>query len=185
MVIFLFLLSLSFLITTNAEIFYKINLKDYDNNKEVVINVLNYLNQNSELNKELFNEKEVLHLKDVQVLFFIAKLIFILSLIAFVVWLRKDLKTIFKANIYSFILSLIICLILYIVNFKFLFLNFHKLVFFNNYWLLDPSKDLLINLFPSKFFQNFFYLWLTLILLLHLIFFILLKVILNKKAYKS
>jgi len=39
-------------------------------------------------------------------------------------------------------------------NFDAFFTRFHELSFANNFWLLDPSKDYLIMLFPGGFWQD-------------------------------
>ena len=44
--------------------------------------------------------------------------------------------------------------IFYIVDFNNLFYKFHLLVFNNNFWILDPKTDNLINFFPESFFDN-------------------------------
>ena len=41
-----------------------------------------------------------------------------------------------------------------IFGFERLFIRFHYLVFTNPYWMLDPSKDYLIMLFPEGFWQD-------------------------------
>ena len=168
--IFIFILLLSFQIVSNSKFFYKLNLKDYQKNESAISNVLDYLNKNKELDKTLFNDKEILHLKDIFNIFLILKLLFIVSFIIFLFLIFKDFKDLLKPFLYSLILTIIISLVLYIINFNALFLNFHKLIFFNDYWLLDPSKDLLINLFPSNFFQNSLYCILILNFAFHLIF---------------
>ena len=41
-----------------------------------------------------------------------------------------------------------------LVGFERLFLLFHVVSFSNEYWILDPSKDYLIMLFPGGFFYD-------------------------------
>ncbi|MBI4154557.1 DUF1461 domain-containing protein [Candidatus Woesearchaeota archaeon] len=168
--IFIFILILSFQIVATSKFFYKLNLKDYQKNESAILNVINYLNYKQELDKNLFNDKEILHLKDIFNIFLILKLIFIVSFIIFLFLIFKDFECLLKPFLYSLILTIIISLILYVINFNSLFLNFHKLIFFNDYWLLDPSKDILIRLFPQEFFQNSLYSILILNLAFHLIF---------------
>ncbi len=38
------------------------------------------------------------------------------------------------------------------VDFNAFWINFHKLFFTNDLWLLDPAKSVLINMVPSQFF---------------------------------
>jgi integral membrane protein (TIGR01906 family) len=41
-------------------------------------------------------------------------------------------------------------------NFEWLFLQFHLLSFANDFWLLDPTRDYLIMLFPGGFWYDAF-----------------------------
>jgi uncharacterized membrane protein len=41
-----------------------------------------------------------------------------------------------------------------IFSFEWLFIQFHRISFSNPYWMLDPSKDYLIMLFPQGFWQD-------------------------------
>ena len=39
-----------------------------------------------------------------------------------------------------------------LINFDKTFVVFHKLMFDNDYWIFDPSKDPVINILPQEFF---------------------------------
>jgi integral membrane protein (TIGR01906 family) len=41
-----------------------------------------------------------------------------------------------------------------VINFDWLFTQFHIASFNNSYWMLDPSTDYLIMLFPGGFWQD-------------------------------
>ena len=41
-----------------------------------------------------------------------------------------------------------------LIDFQSLFILFHKLSFSNNLWILDPTKDYLIMMFPEGFFND-------------------------------
>ncbi|MBI5073011.1 DUF1461 domain-containing protein [Candidatus Woesearchaeota archaeon] len=43
------------------------------------------------------------------------------------------------------------------VFFDYSFALFHRLFFSNNYWLMDPAVDKLVQLYPEAFFQNIFF----------------------------
>ena len=52
-------------------------------------------------------------------------------------------------------LGLVVFLVLWsVVGFEQLFLLFHELSFTNQFWILDPSRDYLIMLFPGGFFYD-------------------------------
>lgn len=108
----------------------------------------------------LFNEREVGHLEDVKSLFqlgygvllgtFLYGVFFIL---ASVFW-WKDRRNIGLGLLWGGGLSLAVMLALGItiaVDFNGFFLRFHMLSFANDLWLLDPSHDYLIVMFPQGF----------------------------------
>ncbi len=167
---FIFLLFLSINAVMSFNIFYKLNLVNYNNNKREVQNVIDYLSKNHELETSPFNEKEIMHLKDVYNLFLLSRVILVIALILSVIFLRD----LFLPAICSLIFSIALAIILYLSSFKFLFIKFHEFLFFNNYWILDPTKDLLIRLFPAVFFQSSFYTILMLFIALNIIFIIVL-----------
>jgi len=181
-VIFVFILMFSIQLVSNLEFFYKLNLDNYEINKSSILNVVNYLKGKEELNPQLFNEKEITHLKDVYNLLLISKILFVLTLLLLIILLTKNY--LLKPSIYSFIFSLLLITLLLIIDFNIIFLKFHQLVFFNNFWILDPAKDLLINLFPKHFFIASFYSILSLFLVLHIISIFVFKVISRKITFK-
>jgi integral membrane protein (TIGR01906 family) len=105
--------------------------------------------------KSAFSEKEIIHMQDVSRLIENLLLLTILFLLisGFLLgWFyRQKKKLLIYLPLISVILSLIF-LVLVLLNFSFCFTFFHELVFHNNFWLMDASKDLLINLFPLSFF---------------------------------
>lgn len=174
-VIFVFVLMLSIQLVSNLKFFYKLNLDDYEINKSSVLNVVNYLKGKEELNKQLFNEKEITHLKDVYNLLLISKILFVLTLLLITILLARN--SLLRPAIYSFIFGILLIILLSITDFNIIFLKFHQLVFFNNFWILDPSKDLLINLFPKSFFTASFYSILFLFFIVHIVLMIWFKII--------
>jgi len=108
---------------------------------------------------EVFNEREVGHLKDVKGLF---RLVYALLLGTGVYalvyagvsifWWRD--RRLFWGLIGGGGLTLVLMLAIGLaaaINFDWLFLNFHLLSFTNDLWMLDPSTDYLIMLFPRGF----------------------------------
>ncbi len=117
------------------------------------------------VNRNIYSPKEIAHMKDVKGLIkgvyrlqeitslYIVILI-TLSIIArrLTVW-----KLLARACIYGGIwtLSLITVIgILSAVDFGRLFVAFHLVSFSNDLWLLDPSRDMLIRMFPQGFFMD-------------------------------
>lgn len=105
--------------------------------------------------KLAFSEKEIIHMMDVaKLLRFIRNLTLllfcILGLLGYFLFLEKK-RWLHNIPILSLLVSLML-VFLVIVNFSSSFTWFHQLSFSNDFWLLDPTKDLLITLFPESFF---------------------------------
>jgi integral membrane protein (TIGR01906 family) len=102
-----------------------------------------------------FSQKEITHMLDVASLVKFFSLLFILLItlsITFLLWLHKyRFPNLTYLPAVSFFLS-VITLFLVLFKFEAAFTLFHLISFSNDFWLLDPSRDLLINLFPSSFF---------------------------------
>ena len=110
----------------------------------------------------LFNQREVTHLRDVKGLFWLdywillGTLIYALAYAGVSLW-RKEWRRLAWGLVggSGLTLGLILALGLgALFNFDQLFLQFHLLSFANELWLLDPSKDYLIMLFPRGFWYN-------------------------------
>ena len=108
---------------------------------------------------ELFNERETAHLRDVKGLIWLnyrvllGTLIYILGYAAITSFQRK-----YRRLAWGLVggggLTLGLMLILgagMLLNFNRLFRQFHLISFTNELWLLDPTSDYLIMLFPSGF----------------------------------
>ncbi|MBI2667718.1 TIGR01906 family membrane protein [Candidatus Woesearchaeota archaeon] len=125
-------------------------------------NLFNYFINNKELNTNFFNQKEKIHLEDVKILINGAiNLLMILSFLFFIALIyyykTKKIHGFFNSLIFGGLLSLfylIIILFLALFNFNGLFLNFHLVMFDNDYWMLNPETDNLIVLFPAQFFYD-------------------------------
>ena len=121
--------------------------------------LFDYFKGKGELNKEFFNSKEILHLKDVKNLIKKTIKLFYISIVLLIIIfiLLKDKNLIIKSSLYGSASTIIIILFLFLVsstNFSWYFLNFHYLVFSNNYWQLNPETDRLILMFPEEFFYD-------------------------------
>lgn len=111
----------------------------------------------------LFNEREVIHLKDVKGLFQLdyrilgGTLIYTLGFTALYLFRRRSeakQRQLAWAVASGSSLSLALILGLGVIaafDFDQFFLEFHLLSFANDFWLLDPSRDYLLMLFPQGF----------------------------------
>ncbi len=112
---------------------------------------------------KLFNERELAHLRDVrnlvqrcyQVQW--ASLAYVLTyLVAGFIWLRRAfLSQMAKAFLFGGLLTILALAAVGIwaaVDFESFFLAFHLTSFRNQLWLLDPTRDYLIAMFPEGFF---------------------------------
>lgn len=111
----------------------------------------------------LFNEREIIHLKDVKDMVQASYLIQILSAIYALAFLgititifKKDRRKRFGQALVVgggvTILLFIIVGISSMLDFDQIFLQFHLVTFANEFWMLDPSQDYLIRMFPQGFF---------------------------------
>ena len=138
-------------------------IKVYFKDNEEYLNV-SIIRDNQSLS--VFKQKEIDHMTDVKhliklVMGFqrISALILILILAIILFGKFKESRTNILRNILlksSLIWGalLLIVLISIGVNFNKTFLLFHKLVFTNDLWILDPMNDYLIIMFPERFFME-------------------------------
>lgn len=114
---------------------------------------------------EAFNTKEQAHMKDVRNLYHFAKSFRLFNLMVFVIAvgyllirLRKGALTLLSIHYMKTAILFAIFIIMLAgwayVDFDAFWTTFHRLVFRNELWLLDPNTDLMINLFPSAFFSS-------------------------------
>lgn len=114
---------------------------------------------------ELFNQREIAHLRDVKGLIWLdyqvllGTLVYALGYIGVSLFWRKRRywRQLAWGVVGSSSLTLALMLSLGIVavlDFDWLFLQFHLLSFANELWLLDPTKDYLIMLFPPGFWYD-------------------------------
>lgn len=123
------------------------------------LELINYLQSGFPLLTDFFNEKEKAHLQDVKRIIDVFLLVFYLSVIFSVVLIlillyKKQYLEVFNGLFTSslIVIAILVLIFLLSLNFQKLFLNFHRVFFTNNLWLLNPSTDNLINLFPENFF---------------------------------
>jgi len=114
---------------------------------------------------DLFNQRELLHLKDVKEiikLFYLVQwitLAYIIIFIAsgFVIQKRAFIIRISKGLLLGAVSTLALFAFMGIwalIDFDSIFLAFHHVSFSNDLWILDPSRDYLIMMFPEEFFMD-------------------------------
>lgn len=113
--------------------------------------------------RDLFNQREVAHLRDVKSLIQLCYRLQEITLIYAIgyvglSWVRRKgawLRSLGKGLLGGSVVTIALLVTLgagVALNFEELFLRFHWLSFQNDLWLLDPSRDYLIRLFPQGFF---------------------------------
>ena len=137
-------------------------IRNYFNNQEEILNVTVEI---AGVVRNIYNPKEIAHMRDVRGLIqgvyrfqeitslYIAILI-IVGILArrSTVW-RRVARACVYGGIWTLVLIALIA-ILSFVDFGGLFLAFHLVSFSNDLWLLDPSRDMLIRMFPQGFFMD-------------------------------
>jgi integral membrane protein (TIGR01906 family) len=113
---------------------------------------------------ELFHDYEIIHLKDVKGLlqldYLLQGILFayvVTYALLFLFWKRGRRQDLAKGITRGSILTLGLIAVFgiaSIVSFQWLFIQFHHISFNNPYWMLDPSRDYLIMLFPPGFWKD-------------------------------
>ncbi|KIR02364.1 Integral membrane protein [Lachnospiraceae bacterium TWA4] len=108
--------------------------------------------------REFFNEREKMHMVDVRDLFikgyWMRNILAIFVLIGVVILRRQIVKIFLATTGITVIISVILGLIIS-RDFYSAFILFHKILFTqNDFWLLNPETDLLINIVPEGFFMD-------------------------------
>ena len=137
-------------------------IQSYFNNTEENLNVTIEI---AGINRNIYSPKEIAHMRDVKGLIKgvyrlqeITSLYIVLLITLGIIARRLTVwKLLARACFYGGIwtLSLITLIgILSAVDFGRLFVAFHLVSFSNDLWLLDPSRDMLIQMFPQGFFMD-------------------------------
>lgn len=120
-----------------------------------------------------------IHFVEVKNIFVTLDIILKISLSIILLGLIINYKNIYLLKHVSTILLVtpIVILIPFAINFDTTFTIFHKIFFRNDYWIFDPSEDPIINILPQGFFLHS-----ALIILFKVLFIcIILKIIFRKK----
>ena len=162
-------------------------------NKEVVIdnfvNLIRFFSPfGNDLNLEFYSKEDLIHLQDVRNIISFFYVLFALSL-GMLYSTRKQVLSkpiLCQMSIYSRNYIIVSALVATIVILKFntFFTIAHDLVFFNDYWLLDPKTSNLIKFFPESLFLEIFVLIIILHFLMHLSFIMLVRKYYGRKIDK-
>ncbi len=130
-------------------------LKEKEGDLEISVTVRNEY-------REVFNQREKSHMVDVRNLFsalnkitVAALLIFFLVFLVFYKFRLKKQMFISLILIGAIPITLLVILgIICLIDFNHAFNIFHEIFFSNDLWLLDPGKDILIQMLPQPFFES-------------------------------
>jgi len=125
--------------------FYKNNSNCEDN----CGNVIKYFVFLDDLEGD-YSEEELIHMKDVRKLILINIFLLITLIGLLIVFVGQ--RDFLHGGIGALSATLLV-LILGLINFSGAFVAFHKIFFWNDFWLL-PSDSLLITMFPQEFFYG-------------------------------
>ena len=114
--------------------------------------------------EQVFEERELLHLKDVRELFreehVTRNLTLLLTVVSLIYIFYKDKNRLKKILVITSSIELFLAGMLYILiysDFYKYFTYFHKILFSNDLWLLNPKTDILIQMYPLEFFSSITY----------------------------
>ena len=142
------------------DVYSSLNKSDVDREAD---NLINYF-KTGNLETNFFNEKELTHLKDVYNLnrvacyIFYSLLMIISSCLIYLLYSKRYeelYKSLFHSGLTS-IIVIILFLILVSINFTSSFTIFHRILFTNDLWQLNPETDNLIVMFPEGLFLDVF-----------------------------
>jgi len=136
-------------------------IRDYFNNDD--IDLIIKVSKHGEVVSSLFNEREIAHMRDVKslvkgvyVVQWISLFIILLGIVAgyFITKGNKFgtlIRDLGRGGKLTLALTLLVG-VLSLVGFERLFLYFHLFSFSNDLWILDPTRDYLLMMFPESFF---------------------------------
>jgi len=120
--------------------------------------LLKYISlRTNKLPSSFYSATDILHMHDVRnilTLVYVLMIICILTSIYFILVKKINLsRTLKRSSIISLTIIVSILIFMITTSFDFLFTLFHKLLFRNDYWLLDPDSSNLIKFFPTAVFE--------------------------------
>lgn len=135
-----------------------ISVNEIKKNYNYIVNYVQSSNNEFKLPTLPYSKEGRIHFEEVRNIFYLLnKLTYILFLTIislFILNLKNHRYTFLKWSSIVLITFPILILIPFAINFDKSFTLFHKLAFNNDYWLLDPTLDPIINIMPQEFFFN-------------------------------
>jgi len=125
--------------------------------KSYLNSILDFINwRKDNLDSNFFTDQEIVHLNDVKSLVLFIYSIFIAIVAILVISIHNNSKEFLKSIKYSILLNFFLFLvcILCMIRFDILFDALHKILFRNDFWLLDPESSNLIKFFPIAIFEE-------------------------------
>jgi len=167
---FVIILSSSFSVIYDKETYFQEQEKSTvyeDINKTQAQNVtekiIDYFRYEQNLETEFLTENELLHLKDVKnlinkllIFYYLSIILMVLFFILYYKTTDDFFKSLTRVLIFGSLAIILIFLLLYFIDFSFLFDKFNIMFFESNY--LFPAKSNIIRLFPQEFFSGIFFL---------------------------
>lgn len=108
----------------------------------------------------MYNQREMDHMVDVKHLIDLVKnicfaLLIVLGLSLFyLIRKRHGLRGLFLGQFLSTIAIFLVFIAMATMDFNAYFIKFHEMLFSNDLWLLDPTRDRMIQLLPEVFFRD-------------------------------
>lgn len=133
-----------------------------------------------------FSKEDTIHLQDVRNIFIallITTTVLILDLAIRINSYRKNIKILSRYSLY-YIIFFTVFTLLVVSFFNDFFVLFHRIIFINNYWLLNPATSNLIKIFPEQIFYELFIIVSIANVFLHAIFLLLGKTLNEKSSRK-
>lgn len=164
-ILYLFLSSFASTIY-DRRIYEKLQIKNTNLNESFAVNksleVVNYLQRNEKLDETFFNSDEISHFQDVKnlikkvfIFYYIELFILFLMFVFYYEYSKKGFAhCISRVMIFSGIVTILIIVFLFLLNFSSLFNSFHIAFFQGNYAFPEGSN--ILRLFPEEFFSGFF-----------------------------
>lgn len=117
-------------------------------------NLINFYKGKESLNESYYSEKEIIHLNDLKKINTnLTAIIYVLLALSIVCIFLLGVNS-FKPVIIGSAILILFFIVVSLINFDSLFTNIHLALFTNDYWLLNPSESILVNVYPFEFFED-------------------------------
>ena len=110
---------------------------------------------------QVFEESELSHMRDVKTLFsngfLIKNATMVISILCLAYLFFKDSRFVYRAVRAGSLLFLLVIgaiAVMAYIDFNGVFIIFHKMLFSNDLWIMDPKEDIMIQMLPLDFFMG-------------------------------